>query len=102
MNGCNHLHSEGSSIKPDYMIRRFATVLFLLFLLFSARSHPTSLSSFGQDFYLAYAPTSMDCTALTPFQSYWILISAPYDCNATISYFDQTTGVEVVDRTVHI
>ena len=57
------------------------------------------LSSMGRDFYLAEVKTSLNCANIGPFQSYWILISSPYDCSATISYFDQTTGEEVVDHT---
>src|ERR1051325_1124915 len=83
------------------MIRRLLTV-FILLVMASALQAQSGLSSFGRDFYFAYKRTSFDCTTVQPYQSYWILISSLYDCNASISYFDYQTGQEHTDRTVHL
>ncbi len=88
------------------MIRRFLLLAACLLLAVSTRAQQIQshvpLSSFGQDFYLAYMPSSLDCAAITPFQSTWIVINAPYDCNVTISYFDQITGQEFTDKTYRV
>ncbi|HEX5316781.1 MAG TPA: hypothetical protein VFX22_09025, partial [Candidatus Kapabacteria bacterium] len=48
----------------------------------------TGLSSMGEDFYFTELAPSIKCAAIKQFQAYYLLISAPYDCGVTVSYFD--------------
>jgi hypothetical protein len=80
---------------------RLIRVLFLLLIAASASAKP-HLGTFGHDFFIAHAPTSFNCPAVRPYQTTWVIISAPYDCSVQVFYFDHLAGVEFLDKTVSI
>ncbi|SRR5581483_4768225 len=84
---------------------RFRNLLFACVLFFSVEpalaQSQKGIPSDGRDFYLAEIVPSIKCAAIKPFQGFYALISSYYDCNVTISYFDQT-GKEVTGPTQHI
>jgi hypothetical protein len=71
-------------------------------LLLVTSTASSQLSSMGRDFYLAQASSNLNCASVSPFQSYWLLVSSPYDCNVSVAYFDHWTGQEFQEHTYHI
>ncbi len=74
----------------------FAALVYLSCTLNSVRAQTQKgILSDGSDFYIAELPSSLsNCSQVSQYQSYWLLISSFYDCTVTVSYF-QSDGKEV-------